>query len=100
VSTADNLVTYMCRSSRNSGSLNFLEPSRPVQACKEAGLFLHLAEGRLDGRTVFRGVTLCRSAQRIQKPSGVFRGGGGGGGPANKRNNGKDYFFIFKKNKQ
>jgi hypothetical protein len=64
--------------SRNSRSLNFLEPSGSVRACKGAGILLHLTEGRLDGRTVFRGVTLCRSAQRIQKwvpqPLGVFRG--------------------------
>ena len=33
VRRADNLTTFMCRMSRNSGSLKFLEPSGPVQAC-------------------------------------------------------------------
>jgi hypothetical protein len=33
VHRADNLATFMCRLSRNSGSLNLLEPSGPVQAC-------------------------------------------------------------------
>jgi len=28
-----NLATFMCRVSRNSVSLNLLEPSVPVQAC-------------------------------------------------------------------
>ena len=31
----DNLPTYMCRLSRNSDSLNFLEPYGSVQACTE-----------------------------------------------------------------
>jgi len=30
--TADNLVTFMCRLSRNSASLCLLEPLEPVQA--------------------------------------------------------------------
>ena len=29
---ADNLTNFMCRLSRNPGSLNLLEPSGPVQA--------------------------------------------------------------------
>jgi hypothetical protein len=33
VRTADNLTTFMCRLSRNSGSLNLLTPYGPVQAC-------------------------------------------------------------------
>jgi hypothetical protein len=36
----DNLTTFMCRLSRNSGSLNLLEPSGPVQACNGVALFL------------------------------------------------------------
>ena len=28
---ADNITTYMCRLSRNSGSLNLLKPYGPVQ---------------------------------------------------------------------
>jgi hypothetical protein len=30
---ADNLATFMCRLSRNSGSLNVVEPSGPLQNC-------------------------------------------------------------------
>jgi hypothetical protein len=37
VHRADNLARFMCQLSINSGSLNFLEPSGPVQAVK--GLF-------------------------------------------------------------
>jgi hypothetical protein len=33
VCRADNLTTFMCRLSRNSGSLNLLEPQGSVQAC-------------------------------------------------------------------
>jgi hypothetical protein len=33
VRTADSLTTFICRLPRYSGSLNLLEPSRPVQAC-------------------------------------------------------------------
>jgi len=33
VKTADNLANFMCRYSRNSGSLNLPEPSWSVQAC-------------------------------------------------------------------
>jgi hypothetical protein len=38
VRRADNLTTFMCRLSRNSGSLNRLEPSGPVQACNGTAL--------------------------------------------------------------
>jgi hypothetical protein len=31
--SADNLATFMCRLSKNSGSLNLQEPSGPVQTC-------------------------------------------------------------------
>jgi hypothetical protein len=31
--TADNLTTFMCRQSINSGSFNLLEPERPVHGC-------------------------------------------------------------------
>ena len=34
----DNLTTFMCRLSGNSGSLNLLEPSGPVQACNGIAL--------------------------------------------------------------
>ena len=34
----DNLTTFMCWLSRNSGSLIFLEPKGPVQACKGTAL--------------------------------------------------------------
>jgi hypothetical protein len=33
VHMADNLATFMCRMARNSGSLNFPEPYRLLQAC-------------------------------------------------------------------
>jgi hypothetical protein len=33
VRRADNLTTFICRMSRNSGSLKFLEPLGPAQAC-------------------------------------------------------------------
>ena len=33
VHKAYKLATFMCRSSRNPGSLILLEPKRPVQAC-------------------------------------------------------------------
>jgi len=33
VCRTDNLVTFMCRLSRNSGILSLLEPEEPVQAC-------------------------------------------------------------------
>jgi hypothetical protein len=39
VRRADILTTFMCRLSRNSGSLNLLEPKGPVQACN--GIALH-----------------------------------------------------------
>ena len=39
---ADNLTTFMCRLSRNSGSLNLLEPSGPVQAY--TAIALNIAE--------------------------------------------------------
>jgi len=32
---ADNLTTFMCRLSRNSGRLNLMEPSGPVQTINE-----------------------------------------------------------------
>jgi hypothetical protein len=35
---ADNLTIFMCRLSRNSGSLNLLEPQGPVQACSGKAL--------------------------------------------------------------
>ena len=38
---ADNLITFMCRLSLNSESLNLLEPLGPVQACKGIALPLH-----------------------------------------------------------
>jgi hypothetical protein len=38
VRKADNLTTFMCRFSRNSGSLNLQEPSGPVQACNGTAL--------------------------------------------------------------
>jgi hypothetical protein len=38
VRRADNLTTFTCRLSRNSGSLNLLESSAPVQACKRIAL--------------------------------------------------------------
>jgi hypothetical protein len=38
VRRADNLTTFICRLFRNSGSLNLLEPSRPVQACNGIAL--------------------------------------------------------------
>ena len=33
IHNADNLATFMCQLSGNSGSLNLLQPQRPVQAC-------------------------------------------------------------------
>jgi len=33
VRRADNFIAFVCRSSRNSGSVNFLEPYGTVQAC-------------------------------------------------------------------
>ena len=41
VRRVDNLTTFMCRLSRNSGSLNLLQPSGPVQACNMIPLRLH-----------------------------------------------------------
>jgi len=38
VRRADNLTTFMCRLTRNSRSLNLLEPSGPVQASKTIAL--------------------------------------------------------------
>ena len=38
VRRADNLATFICRFSRNSGSLKLLEPSGPVQACNGIAL--------------------------------------------------------------
>jgi len=38
VRRADNLTTFMCRSSLKSGSLNLLELSGPVQACNGTAL--------------------------------------------------------------
>jgi hypothetical protein len=38
VRRADNLTSFMCQLSTNSGSLNLLEPSRPVQGL----LYLYL----------------------------------------------------------
>jgi hypothetical protein len=35
---ADNLITFMCRMSWKSGSLNLLEPSGPHRACYGAHL--------------------------------------------------------------
>jgi hypothetical protein len=35
VRRADNVTTFVCRLSRDSGSLNPLEPGGPVQAWKE-----------------------------------------------------------------
>jgi hypothetical protein len=41
VRTADNLTTFTYRLSRNSGSLNLLQPSGPVQACRGIALLLY-----------------------------------------------------------
>jgi len=38
--SADNLTTLMCILSRNSGSLNLLDPEKPVQACNGIAFFL------------------------------------------------------------
>ena len=38
VRRADNLTTFMCRLSLKSGSVNFLEPSGPVQVCNGIAL--------------------------------------------------------------
>jgi hypothetical protein len=38
VKRADNLATYVCQLSRNSGSLNLLESQGPVQACTGTAL--------------------------------------------------------------
>jgi len=35
---ADNFATFFCRLSRNSGSLNILEPSGPLQPCTALAL--------------------------------------------------------------
>jgi hypothetical protein len=42
---ADSLTTFMCRLSRNSGSLNLLEPKMPVAVCnglayRDYGIFI------------------------------------------------------------
>jgi len=42
VRKADNLSTFMCRPSWESGSLNLLEPSAPVQGCN--GIALHFLQ--------------------------------------------------------
>jgi len=42
VSRTDNLITFMRRFSRNSGSLNLLEPKGPVQACNELALLSYV----------------------------------------------------------
>ena len=39
---ANNLTTFMCILSRNSGSLNLLDPERPVQACNGIAFFFIL----------------------------------------------------------
>jgi len=41
---ADNLTTFLCRESKNSGSLKILERERPVQVCKELICF-HATQG-------------------------------------------------------
>ena len=38
VPRADTLTTFICRMSKNSGSLNLLQPSGPVQACRGIAL--------------------------------------------------------------
>jgi hypothetical protein len=59
---ADNLTNFMCRLSRNSGGLNLLEPSGPVQACNGIALpFFYLR------------LTLTKSAQRKKKCTQNFR---------------------------
>ena len=40
---ADNVATFMCRLSRNSVSLNLLEPYGPVQVCVEIALYTQVA---------------------------------------------------------
>jgi len=76
---ADNLATFLCRFSRNSGSLDLPKPYGPVQACngidlqvqpvRLAGLVtlrhrVWLTLGLSDGppRTVF--INLCETAAR------------------------------------
>ena len=41
---ADNLTTFMCRFSRNSGNHNVLEPKGPVQACNGIPLGFTLSQ--------------------------------------------------------
>jgi hypothetical protein len=43
---ADNLATFMCLLSRNSGSLGLLEPKGPDQACIGIALPFYLRVGR------------------------------------------------------
>jgi len=38
---ADNLTTITCVLFRNSGSLNLLDPKKPVQACNVIAFFIY-----------------------------------------------------------
>jgi hypothetical protein len=60
VRKADNITTFMCLLSLNSGSLNLLDPSGPVQACKVLHVpFAYAAYLFLVIRSVF--LLLCYS---------------------------------------
>ena len=52
---ADSLTTFLCRLSSNSGSLNLLEPSGPVQACN--GIALPLPSWEADSSSASQDIS-------------------------------------------